>query len=397
MAAAAAATASDAATAASATALDDAARWADALLAAALLAVDPCGLGGAALRSRAGPVRERWLADWRALLPIGVPVRRMPLHIGDDRLLGGLDLAATLRSGRPVAQRGLLTECDGGALVVAMAERLGAGQAARLAAAMDRGELQAEREGLALQGATRWALIALDEGETEDERLPAGLGDRLAFAPVLDGLPWRTVEPLASTVDADEVQQARERLPAIAYDAGIVEGLCGVAQALGVHSPRAAWLAWRAARACAALRGARAVEADDAVLAVRLVLAPRATQLPRPPEADGDPDADADADADGQADAEADPIQAETDGEPPPAPQAPPPIVPPSPAGADDATGGPPTRPDAPLEDRLLEAAVAAIPAGLRAALTTGGGARPAAAGHAGGWQAASRGGRPIG
>jgi hypothetical protein len=32
----------------------------------------------------------------------------MPLHIGDERLLGGLDLTATLQAGRPVAQRGLL-------------------------------------------------------------------------------------------------------------------------------------------------------------------------------------------------------------------------------------------------------------------------------------------------
>ena len=44
-----------------------------------------------------------------------------------DRLLGGLDLAATLRAGRPMPQRGLLAEADGGVLVLAMAERLAAG------------------------------------------------------------------------------------------------------------------------------------------------------------------------------------------------------------------------------------------------------------------------------
>ena len=30
------------------------------------------------------------------------PVKKMPLHIGDDRMLGGIDLTATLQAGRPV-------------------------------------------------------------------------------------------------------------------------------------------------------------------------------------------------------------------------------------------------------------------------------------------------------
>ena len=86
-------------------------RWHDALRAAALLAVDPVGLGGVALRAGAGPVRDRWLAALQRLLP-GQPVRRVPLHITDSRLLGGLDLAATLRAGRPIAERGLLADSE---------------------------------------------------------------------------------------------------------------------------------------------------------------------------------------------------------------------------------------------------------------------------------------------
>ena len=45
-------------------------------LVAALFAVDPVGLGGVALRSNAGPARERWLALLVALLPAGTPWRR---------------------------------------------------------------------------------------------------------------------------------------------------------------------------------------------------------------------------------------------------------------------------------------------------------------------------------
>ena len=105
--------------------------WADALRAAALLAADPVGLGGAVLTAGHGPARERWLAALRQALPAAAPMRKLPLHAGDDRLLGGLDLAATLASGRPVAQPGLLAETDGGVLVVAMAERLPDAGAAR--------------------------------------------------------------------------------------------------------------------------------------------------------------------------------------------------------------------------------------------------------------------------
>ena len=65
--------------------------WADAALAAALCAIDPAGLGGVALRARAGPVRDRWLELLRSHLPSGAPVRIIPLHISDGRLLGGLD------------------------------------------------------------------------------------------------------------------------------------------------------------------------------------------------------------------------------------------------------------------------------------------------------------------
>ncbi|MEI7445463.1 MAG: hypothetical protein WCK28_11280, partial [Burkholderiales bacterium] len=113
--------------------------WADALRAAALVAVDPWGFGGAVLKAGHGPVRDRWLAVLKGLMPAGSPWRRVPLHAGDDRLLGGLDLTATLAAGRPVAQAGLLAEADGGVLVLAMAERASGTTASRLCAALDTG------------------------------------------------------------------------------------------------------------------------------------------------------------------------------------------------------------------------------------------------------------------
>ncbi len=72
-------------------------------MAASLLAVDPAGLGGVCLRSLVQPARADWLQMLRDLLPVGLPLRRIPFNIADGRLLGGLDLVATLRANRPVA------------------------------------------------------------------------------------------------------------------------------------------------------------------------------------------------------------------------------------------------------------------------------------------------------
>jgi magnesium chelatase subunit D len=311
----------------------------DALAAAALLAVDPAGLGGAVLRAPAGPARDDWLAALRALLPADAPVRRVPLGIADDRLLGGLDLAATLAAGRPVAQRGVLADADGGIAVLAMAERLGADTAARVAAVLDLGEVTVQREGLSLARAARIGVVALDEGLTDDERTPAALRERLAFAPALPPRsPRDDALPLPWT--RDDIGAARARLPSVRVGDDVVQALCAAALALGVASVRAPLLAVRAARAAAALAGHTDADAEDAALAARLVLAHRATRLPAPP-----PDEPADA-------------------KPPPPPQD---AAEPPPATDDDA----PREPQA-LEDRVLDAAEAAIPPGLLAALLSG-------------------------
>jgi len=97
------------------------AAWSDALRAACLFATDPAGFGGVNVRAHAGPVRDEWLRVLRQLLPGGAAFRRVPVHVTEARLLGGLDLAATLGQGRPVAERGLLAEADGGVLLLSSA------------------------------------------------------------------------------------------------------------------------------------------------------------------------------------------------------------------------------------------------------------------------------------
>lgn len=269
--------------------------WSDAVAAVQLFAVDPLGTGGVLLRSRAGPVRERWLAMLRAALPDTQPVRTIPLHIADGRLLGGLDLNATLLAGRPVAERGLLAEADGGVLMLSMAERLASATSVHITAAMDARETIVERDGLSLRMPARFGVIALDEG-LEDELASAALRDRLAFHVDLNELSTGDAEEFV--MDSGEVFMARERLRALKASKEQVEAMCSAAAALGIMSLRAPLLALRVACASAAFDDHATVEQDDIASAARLVLAPRALVFPhadqpeqqeQPPEPPSDP------------------------------------------------------------------------------------------------------------
>lgn len=258
--------------------------WQDALLAAELLAIDPHGLGGVVLRSLPGPVRERWLAYARALLPGDMPWRRLPTAIQDDRLLGGLDLEASIKAGRPLAQRGLLSACDGGIIVVAMAERLSDGTTARLTQVMDSGSVTLARDGLTEAHPARIGVVALDEAVAEDEGLPAALLDRLALA--VDLHPVSVRDAIPRDPPSGLVQAARACLFAVEVDETTLQTLCKAALALGIGSLRLSMLAVHAARLIAARGGRDHVTHEDAATACRLVLAPRAVSLPTDAPAD---------------------------------------------------------------------------------------------------------------
>jgi magnesium chelatase subunit D len=280
-----------------------------------------------------------------------------------------------------------------------MAERVEPGAAARLTAAMDLGFVTAPREGLDTRARARFGLILLDEGIAEDERPPAPLLDRLAFhidltgigprhvseATVHDALPRPnaghgpgTGDPAAEPGDYGQkalaspplgrgpATQAPEWFGSVTIEDAAVEALCGTAMMLGIDSLRAPLLAVRAARAAAVLNGRTAVAEADLILAARLVLAPRATRVPPTTEPDPGHETEADADAAKQSSHD---------------------DVPDTEASVDRT-----------LDDVVLEAARAALPADLLARLAIAGGpVRSRQTGRAGQAQTSTRRGRPIG
>ncbi|NBW64355.1 hypothetical protein EBR44_01085, partial [bacterium] len=239
---------------------------------AALLAVDPAGLGGALLRAQSPEHARRWVSLLASMLAVGAPVRRMPVTIGDDRLLGGLDLAATLAASRPVEERGLLASAHGGVVVLPMAERAQSGLVSRVAAVLDTGRVMTPRS-LGDGEPAELILIAIDEGEA-DEPVLAALADRLAFYHAV-GDP-----PTDAMLTRDDIHEARALLPSVVMDEAMPAAVVQVALAHGVESTRAMLFAARAARASAALDGRTRVSQEDLEIACTLVIGPRATRIP---------------------------------------------------------------------------------------------------------------------
>jgi magnesium chelatase subunit D len=307
----------------------------DAVLAARLFALAPSTFKGMVLRG-GSPAREALVAA----LGEAVTLRRMPGHVDDERLLGGIDLAASLSAGRPVRQTGLIEEARGGALIAGMAERLDASIAGRLAQALDDGQT---------------ALVLLDDAAEPEEAPPQSLTERLAFACDLSSSRrWQGVE----------LAPAAGRLGEVApLDDAALSALAVTAEALGVDSLRALIHAGEAARGLAALDGRDAASKADLSGAVRLVLAPRATRLP-PQEQDAPPE---------------EPEQPPPDGE------------------RDDQSNSEQQQQDIDLSDILVEAAKAAIPAGLLEQLAQGKAPRRSSSSGTGQKRKAATRGKPLG
>jgi magnesium chelatase subunit D len=354
---------------------DDAGPWRDAVAAAAIFAVDPVGVGGVAVRSMPGPVRDRWLALLRQLLGPDMPLRRIPVRVDDDRLLGGLDLSATLGSRRLIAQRGILADADGGAVLLSMAERVGASTAAHLARALDLGAVAIDHAGLRLRESARIGLIALDEGAGPDDGLPAVLSDRLGLIVDLSRLAFRDLADPPTT--ALDIAGARRLLGSVVADEEVIEAFCATALAFGVSSLRVPLFALRVARAAAALEGLSAISDENAMLAARLVIGQRAAALPETGAAAAPPpggDLPEPVDEGGAEQAGSEPAEADARG-----------------AGETDRSIG----------ETVLAAARAAVPPGLLEELATAGAPRKprpgADRGRSGALHSSLHRGRPAG
>jgi len=337
--------------------------WLRALQVAQLLVINPHGLGGVIVRARSGPVRDRWLAYLSTIAQLGgmrLPLRKMPLGISDENLIGGIDLDQTLRTGKAVLRQGLLAQCDQQLLLMPMAERVEVGAVAKVVSALDNGFISIERDGQSCRIESHFGVVALDEGIEDDEHPNEKIRQRAAFLLNLDILGWRDLPETDDDFvpDAQLLQDARENFSNIAVSEDSLNALVGVAEQLGVISIRALNLAINTAKCLAAFDAEDEVSSLHLQRAITLVLSPRATRMPQssPPEEEELP-----SESDEQPENEQ-----EEDQEPPPEDQSQE-----EEEQKDEEDQEPESNTETPQaqEDEILEAAQAAIPADLLARL----------------------------
>jgi magnesium chelatase subunit D len=344
-----------------------------------LLAVDP-GLGGVVIAGRRGTAKSvlaRALADllppirvlrhsccnadpaapwewddatWahRATISrtavsrlVPTPFVQVPLGVSEDRLIGSVDVTASIRQGRPVFQPGLLAAAHRGVLYVDEINLLEQDIANLLLTVVADGVHQVEREGISFRHPCRPLLIAT-YNPAEGELRPH-LIDRIAMVlssdtPLAPADRVEAVERVRQHADypaafwsrhgpglvelRQQIVAGRRRLPRVRMAPEQTRYLVEEAIRAGVEGHRADLFALRVARAHAALQGRQRVNALDLRRAVELVILPRSAAFAAPAEPPPGPEQKA----------------PEAPTEPPPEGEPPPPEPP-----AEPATGEPPS------------------------------------------------------
>lgn len=288
-----------------------------ALDALRLLAID-ARLRGVVLGAPVGSGKSTLARASTVLFGDAVPFVELPLGSDEDGLLGGIDIEATLRTGRRMVRHGMLARAHCGVLYVDALNLLPDAVVNILLGVIDTGHVRLEREGVSHHIPCDMRMIATYDPA---EGLPRRhLLDRLGLMVLLpressaaqryeilqrhyatDATQWHEL----SALEAGLIREARDLLPQVSISDTQHAQLVDLALRAGVEGQRVDLFAVAAACAAAALNLRTSVTHEDLDTAARLVILPRATRdlsadapppeqsAPPPPAADDSAGADA--------------------------------------------------------------------------------------------------------
>ncbi|MGA2251146.1 ATP-binding protein [Terracidiphilus sp.] len=248
---------------------------------------------GVLLRGDKGSGKTTTARGLAALLPASARFINLPLGATEDRLLGGLDLARTLK-GDPVLKPGLLAEAHGGVLYVDEVNLLPAHLGDALLDAVASGVHVVEREGLSVTHPAEFVLLGSmnpEEGSLHPQLLdrfalsvtvcapldPAErqlvIERRIAFErhPAQFASEWSQAQQTLKS----QITSARATLGDIACSSGMMGKISSTICEYGIRSLRADLAVLRAAITYAALTGDVNVEIQHVEAVLPLVLAHR--------------------------------------------------------------------------------------------------------------------------
>ena len=220
-----------------------------------------------------------------------VPFVDLPLGATEDRVLGSLDLERALRAGEKAFEPGLLAKAHRGFLYIDEINLLEDHLVDLLLDVAASGENLVEREGLSVRHRAQFVLIGSgnpEEGELRPQlldrfglsvevRTPADIGQRVE---IMRRCAAQEADPDGfadawSDEDAKVLRQiarGQKRLPTLVVPDDVMTDMAELCRAVGADGLRGELTLMRAARAFAALKGAKAVRREHLVAVAPMAL-----------------------------------------------------------------------------------------------------------------------------